>query len=57
MTNKETREELSRQIKSIERNGFGNLGPVLRTALFGGTSEINWDEVQVEMLKQNPEMS
>jgi hypothetical protein len=53
MTIEQVRQELSRQIRSIEMNGFGYLGPVLRVALFGG-EVVDWGRVRDEFLRQNP---
>ena len=55
MTIDEVKSELSRQIRSIEMNGFGYLGPVLRVALFQGNTD--WESVRAEFLRQNPHLA
>jgi hypothetical protein len=55
MTKQQIQIEVSKQISFIEQNQFAYLGPVLRTALFSGSSQIDWDAVAKEFCKQNPE--
>jgi len=54
MTIEQVKQELSRQIRSIEMNGFGYLGPVLRVALFEDNS-MDWEKIRDEFIRQNPE--
>lgn len=47
--------EISRQIRSLEENGFGYMS-YLRTALFDPSSQIDWDKVADAFKQSNPDL-
>ncbi len=52
MNEDKVKAELSKAIAVIAGAGFGYITPVLRTALFSASSQIDWAEVENEMKKQ-----
>lgn len=51
----EVKRELSKQLQSLRQNGFAYIEPVLREALFGKGSLIDWEAVRDMFETHNPE--
>ena len=50
--------QIATQIASIEKAGFGYLGPVMRAAIFSNSlTNEQWDRICREFDRQNPEKS
>ena len=50
--------QIAIQIASIEKAGFGYLGPVIRAAIFSNSlTNEQWDRICHEFDRQNPEKS
>ena len=50
--------QIAIQIRSMEKAGFGYLGPVLRAAIFSNNlTEEQWHHICQEFDRQNPEIS
>lgn len=51
---RELREEISRRLEVIHEDGFGDVVPVIRKALFDINSKIDWSLVLEEWRAQHP---